>query len=56
MGQFDGLAFTLSQDDQSWSWRVLSAEGETIDRGAAPTRQYAEAEVRSALERADRDL
>jgi hypothetical protein len=46
------IAYTLAQNDSSWSWRLWDEVGEVIAAGEAPDLLSAEDEVRRALESA----
>lgn len=46
------FAYSLSQIEDGWRWSVYDEEGETVARGAHPSRAAAEAAVESLLKRA----
>ena len=48
------FAFSLSQVEHGWSWRVFDEDGTLVARGENPSEDAARAAVERMLEREDR--
>ena len=48
------FAYSLSQAEQGWAWRVYDEAGEIVDAGLRATQHAAEAAVRLAMTEAGR--
>ena len=47
------LAYSLSQADTVWTWRVFDEDGETVASGADADRQAAQAAVNAMINQKD---
>jgi hypothetical protein len=45
MSESRSFAYSLSQREDGWSWSVYDEDGETVARGADPSRSAAQAAV-----------
>ncbi len=43
------LAYSLSQADSGWEWRIFDEDGRTVASGADPDRQAAQAAVNELI-------
>ena len=50
------FAYSLSQAEQGWAWRVYDEAGEIVDAGLRQTQNAAEAAVRLAISEARRSV
>jgi len=55
MHEARSLAYSLSQQEDGWSWSVYDENGETVAGGAHETRAAAQAAVERMLERAPQE-
>jgi hypothetical protein len=49
MREVRSFAYSLSQAEDGWRWRIYDEDGETVARGAHPSQQVAQAEVETVL-------
>ena len=49
MREVRSFAYSLSQADDGWRWRIYDEDGETVAGGAHPSQQAAMAEVETVL-------
>ena len=56
MRELKSFAYSLSQAEDGWRWRVFDEEGVTVADGADPSQAAAQAAVDSMLRAAGADL
>jgi hypothetical protein len=56
MSEARSFAYSLSQAEDGWRWRIYDEDGVTVADGSHPTQDAALAEVHTMLESAGADL
>lgn len=56
MRELKSFAYSLSQAEDGWRWRVFDEDGVTVANGAHPSQDAAKAAVETLLRNAGADL
>lgn len=56
MRELKSFAYSLTQAEDGWRWRVFDEDGETVAGGAHPSQADAQAAVEMTLRNAGADL
>ena len=56
MREVRSFAYSLSQSDEGWRWRVYDEDGETVATGAHASQAAAQAAVETALRGAGMEI
>ena len=52
MSEMNSFAYSLSQDQEGWRWRVYDEDGQTVAGGAHASQDAAQAAVNRTLQQA----